>query len=223
MSDFKLDDYVDVAERLRQFYEKYPDGRVTRLNDPRVMEVEGKTFIVYDALAYRAPDDPTPCIGTAWEPFPGRTPYTRDSELMNAETAAWGRAIVAAGIPSKRVASRDEAQAREGNDAPAEVSGPTPAQQKYLKTLITKSKAPPAVLRVMLDAVGAKDITVSEGWVGRLSRESCSALLEWFKERPLPDPEHPSNVPAEFPAPDAVDYGELPFTETANAEVEGSS
>jgi hypothetical protein len=211
MSGFDLSDYVDVAERLTRFYEKYPDGRISRLDDPRVMEVEGKTFIVYSAVAYRTAEDPHPCVGTAWEPFPGSTPYTRDSELMNAETAAWGRAIVAAGIPSKRIASREEAQARDGSPAPIVTSSPTPAQQKYLKSLITKSKATGAQLRVMLDASGAGGVEVEEGWVGRLSRDSCSALIEWFKERPLPDPEHPSDVQADGFQPPPAEYGDVPF------------
>ena len=42
------------------------------------------TMIVYVAAAYRTPDDSRPGIGTAWEVFPGRTPYTAGSELMNA-------------------------------------------------------------------------------------------------------------------------------------------
>jgi hypothetical protein len=70
-------------------------------------------FVVYTAAAYRTPDDPRPGMGTAWEPFPGTTPYTRNSELMNAETAAWGRAIVALGLTSNRkLASRQEVRAR---------------------------------------------------------------------------------------------------------------
>jgi hypothetical protein len=52
---FNVADYVDVAERLRLFYEKFPDGRITRLNDPRVMEVGDRIFIVYDAVARATP------------------------------------------------------------------------------------------------------------------------------------------------------------------------
>ena len=43
------------------------------------------------------------------------TPYTKNSELQNAETSAWGRAIVAvlAADTRKGVASRSEVEARQ--------------------------------------------------------------------------------------------------------------
>ena len=71
-------------------------------------------FIVYTAAAYRSQDDARPGIGIAWEPFPGRTPYTAGSELQNAETSAWGRAIIAVGASDAKggIASRQEVQNR---------------------------------------------------------------------------------------------------------------
>jgi hypothetical protein len=111
-------DYVNVAERIRQFYEAYPDGRLVTV-EHGLHHVGERTFVYCRAKAYREPDDPTPCIGVAWEPVPGPTSFTRDSELMNAETSAWGRAIVAVGIPSKRIASADEVQARQPEPEPA--------------------------------------------------------------------------------------------------------
>lgn len=117
---FKLDDdYIDVATRIQQFYTRFEEGRLTRVGEPAILLGGDRPFIVYTAHAYRTPDDPVPAIGTAWEPIPGPTQFTRDSELMNAETAAWGRAIIAAGIPSKRIASSEEAQARNGTGGPA--------------------------------------------------------------------------------------------------------
>src|SRR5262245_16500333 len=95
---FSIDDYVDVAERIREFYERFPDGRLTTGGAPHVMEINGKPFVVYHAQAWRTADDPKPGDGWAWEPVPGPTQFTRDSELMNAETAAWGRAIVSLGF-----------------------------------------------------------------------------------------------------------------------------
>ena len=111
-----LGDYVDVAERIRLFRAAYPTGCLRPVNpsDPYdIVTVEDKTFIVYAAAAYRTPDDVLPGIGIAWEPFPGRTPFTAGSELMNAETAAWGRAIIASlAADSKKIASLDEVRAR---------------------------------------------------------------------------------------------------------------
>jgi len=126
----RMADYVDVAERIAEFKKRYPDGTLQPIalsadGNPtyQIVEVAGKTFVVYGAAAYRTPDDPRPGIGVAWEPFPGTTPYTRDSELMNAETSAWGRAIVAVGIPTKKIASANEVRNRAVDYGPP----PTPA------------------------------------------------------------------------------------------------
>lgn len=113
-----LDEYVDVAERIQQFKEAYPEGTLQRIGDPVLLDAGGNSYVVYTAAAYRTHDDPRPGVGTAWEKVPGTTPYTRDSELMNAETAAWGRAIIALGFASKKIASKQEVQARQGEDKP---------------------------------------------------------------------------------------------------------
>ena len=68
---FSMDDYIDVAERIVAFNEKYPDGTLETI-DWTVTEVAGKTFVVYRAAAYRTMDDRRPGHGTAWEPFRGR-------------------------------------------------------------------------------------------------------------------------------------------------------
>jgi len=112
-----MDDYVDVAERIRQFKEKYPDGSL-QTSAPEVIAVGDKTYIAVAAAAYRTPDDPRPGMGSAWEPVPGPTPFTRDSELMNAETSAWGRAIVALGFETKKIASANEVRNRQGSSEP---------------------------------------------------------------------------------------------------------
>jgi hypothetical protein len=125
-SERSLDDYVDVAQRIADFRALYPDGSLQPADPAKPWEqaiVSGvtkngepftATMIVYTAAAYRTPEDIRPGIGIAWEVFPGRTPYTLGSELMNAETSAWGRAIVAVlASDSKRgVASRQEVEAR---------------------------------------------------------------------------------------------------------------
>lgn len=127
------DDYIDVAERIRLFKEQYPDG--TLQGDYKGIEtVDGKSFVVYRAFAYRDPSDSQPGVGWAWEPVPGPTPFTKDSELMNAETSAWGRAIVALGMPTKKIASQEEVRNRQAEDTPPE-PGISPAQQDRLTAL----------------------------------------------------------------------------------------
>lgn len=115
MAEFKGPlDYIDVAQRLVEFRRQHPEGSLQQVKY-ELLTVNNKAFIVYTAAAYRTPDDPRPGIGTAWEPVPGPTQFTRDSEMQNAETAAWGRAIVAAlaGDTKKGVASAEEVRNRQ--------------------------------------------------------------------------------------------------------------
>lgn len=109
---FDMSDYVTVPERVTAFYEQYPDGRIVT-DPPRIVTIGDRTFIECTTRVYRTPDDPTPCQGSAWEPFPGKTPYTKESEMMNAETSAIGRACAAAGVAVKKsMASANEVAAR---------------------------------------------------------------------------------------------------------------
>lgn len=120
-------DYIDVATRIVEFREKFPTGSLQPWERPYVEKVEMpdgkiKSFMVYSAAAYRSPEDTLPGVGYAWEPIPGPTNFTRDSELQNAETAAWGRAMVAAlAVDTKKgIASSEEVRNRQ-TPAPAPV------------------------------------------------------------------------------------------------------
>jgi hypothetical protein len=121
MGDFALSlDYIDVATRIVEFRTKFPGGSLQQV-DLQFVDFGAKSWVVYTAAAYRTPDDERPGHGTAWEPVPGKTNFTRDSELQNAETAAWGRAIVAAlaADTKKGVASAEEVRNRQSpNEAP---------------------------------------------------------------------------------------------------------
>ena len=106
-------DYVEVHDRIQQFAEKYPAGSLQSEYD--WVERDGERWLVVKAYAYRDPEDTRPGVGHAWEPVPGRTPYTRGSELMVGETSAWGRALAALGIAvHKGVATGGEIRAAEG-------------------------------------------------------------------------------------------------------------
>ena len=158
---FDLDpSYKQVPERIADFKEKHPEGCL-RPADPsqpyRIETIGDRTFIVYTAAAYRTPDDPLPGIGVAWEPFPGKTPYTRDSELQNAETSAWGRAIVAGlASESKAIASAEDVRNRRAEGD------------------VQEDPAVPG-LRSSI-----------EGAIAKLDDEQKAALKDWFAAEQLP-------------------------------------
>jgi hypothetical protein len=122
---FNMDDYVDVAERISLFKAEYPQGVL----QSELSEVRDENGVLVGwlckAYAYRDLTDQRPAIGHAVEPVPGKTPYTRDSEAMNAETSAWGRAIIALGFQTKKIASANEVRNRQ-NPPERRVEGPKP-------------------------------------------------------------------------------------------------
>jgi hypothetical protein len=170
---FNLDDYVDVAERIRQFNEKYPEG-----------SLQGKGFFIrdpdekiigyhYTAEAYRTPTDPRPGVGTAYEPIPGKTPYTRDSEVQNSETAAWGRAIVALGFHTKKIASAEEVRARQdpvgepngGGQKPPQVPPVPQAGGEAEPASPTGTFSPPPEVQESLDRKNASSTPPGDGGI----------------------------------------------------------
>lgn len=154
-------DYIDVATRIVEFRDKFPDGSLQPA-DPaqpyRIETIGDTTWIVVVAAAYRTPDDARPGIGMAYEQFPGRTPYTRNSELQNAETSAWGRAIVAAlaGDTKKGIASADEVRNRRADE---EVRSAPPVDQAKL-TRTQGRPAEPDPWQTPADPVNAKKAEV---------------------------------------------------------------
>lgn len=111
----RLKDYVEVKDRIRLFYEAYPNGRLVTNRAEYWLEIEPPRVVV-QAFAYRTPDDPFPGTGWSWMLLPGSTPYTRGSELENTETSAWGRAIGALGLGIDRsIASVNEIESKAGD------------------------------------------------------------------------------------------------------------
>lgn len=128
---FDLGDYVEVSERIKEFREKHPQGSL----QSEIVELPAafaEKFLAVKAFAFRSPDDPRPGVGIAWEPVPGKTSYTKDSELQNAETSAWGRAIVAALAADTRagIASADEVRARQAPSKASQKAQKPPPPQK---------------------------------------------------------------------------------------------
>lgn len=157
------EDYVPVAERLIEFRAKYPEGvlRPADVSRPfEIVTVGQQTFLVVVAAAYRTPDDPTPGVGMAWEPVPGLTNFTRNSELQNAESSAWGRAIIAVGAADAKrgIASAEDVAMRQ---AEAEQRAEEEAAVPGLRSSI-------------------------EGAISKLDDEQKAALKEWFRQQNLP-------------------------------------
>ena len=111
-----LGDYVDVPTRFRLALDKWPDLRVVE-TPAEVVTIGDRTFISVTVKVYRDLLDLLPCVATAWEPFPGTTPYVRNSEMMNCSTSALGRALGMM-IPFGKMASFEEVQNRK-DETPA--------------------------------------------------------------------------------------------------------
>ena len=106
-------DYIDVATRIREFKANYPDGSLQQVR-LEIINVGDQLGILYVAAAYRHPADDRPGIGTAFEPVPALNASMRGSEVMLAETSAWGRALVAIGADTKAgIASAEEIRNRQ--------------------------------------------------------------------------------------------------------------
>ena len=148
-------DYVEVAERLQEFYAKYPDGSL----QGEWQWSDDRQWIYFKAFAYRTPDDPRPGIGHAQELVPGKTPYTRGSELMNAETSAWGRAMAALGIATKKgIATGHEvrmAKSRQGGPADRGTSQQAPVAPFDAPPVVTRDWAAEAEAATTVEAVRA--------------------------------------------------------------------
>ena len=162
-----MDSYVDVAERIRIFKEQYPTGCLRPFNpaEPfKIMEIGGREFIVYTACAYRTPDDAMPAVAVAAEPSIGKTSFTKDSEVMNAETSAWGRAIVAClAADTQKIASANEVRNRqqETTQPVASVTPITKAQPAQKKTA-QASEAQIKYINSLLTGIGGTETTVKD-------------------------------------------------------------
>ncbi len=118
MSQNFMDNYVDVATRLKIAFERWPEMRIQE-TAREVIEMPDKScFIRCTVTIWRDPKDPIPVIASACEIYPGRTPYTKFSESEVGYTSAIGRALAMAGIAAnKAIASRDEVMAAQSRQS----------------------------------------------------------------------------------------------------------
>jgi hypothetical protein len=153
-----LSNYVDVPTRFAMALERWPELRIIE-NRPEVITVGDKTFIAVTVQAWRTPEDPISCQATAWEPIPGLTPFTKNSEMMNASTSALGRVLGFMMSFGPKMASAEEVRNRQETSAPATLvkqpqnaprqalganasNAPSEAQLKYLRGLNWEGPVP---------------------------------------------------------------------------------
>jgi hypothetical protein len=140
-----LSNYVDVPTRFTAALERWPELRIME-NRPEIISIDDKTFISVTMQAWRTPDDLIPCQATCFEPFPGKTSFTRDSEQMNASTSALGRVLGLMMSFGPKLASFEEVRNRQPESvAPAVLTKPAaPLTTSVQRTqaLGSKSEAP---------------------------------------------------------------------------------
>ena len=117
---FNIDNYVDVPTRLAEALKKHPNLRIQETSAEVVTMPDGSTFYRCTVTVWRDETDPIPSVATAAEPYPGKTPYTKNSEFMVGMTSALGRALGYMGFGvSKAIASQNEVLARQDDTRPA--------------------------------------------------------------------------------------------------------
>ena len=161
-----LDGYVTVNERLKLALAKYPDLRVEELPFD-IVQIGDQTNLHCTVRVYTTPDDTRPVLGSVLEPVPGRTPYTRHSELMVGMTSALGRALGYLGFGiDKGIASNDEVAARVGSDRDFEDAMPAVTRAKVGSRAKT---GPSKAAQAAFDRAGDAD-----------TEEPAEAILEAF-------------------------------------------
>jgi hypothetical protein len=128
-----LSDYVDVPTRFAALLAKWPELRIKE-HRPEIVTIGDKTFISVTMQAWRTPDDPIPCQATCFEPYPGKTPFTRDSEQMNASTSCLGR-LAGLMMSFPKMASLEEVVNRQSEEKPAKAWMASEGQRRLLKAL----------------------------------------------------------------------------------------
>lgn len=95
---FNLENYAPVEDRIAQFYERFPDGRiVTELLSMK----DGLCVVKAEVFRDReAPPEKPDATGLAYE-REGSSPVNKTSYVENCETSAVGRALANLNFPGK--------------------------------------------------------------------------------------------------------------------------
>jgi hypothetical protein len=172
-----LDDYRSVNERIREFYAKYPTGRILTNIVESLSSVDAGVFVVRAEL-YRNDEDNLPfATGLAIETPTSGYVNKQGFALENSETSSIGRALQNAGIVTKASELRPEEIERINR-----VEEPTQAGSVATKVA---DLATPKQLDAIRAIAGVKGLDVEAVcWdehrckVDELSKQAASDFLE---------------------------------------------
>jgi len=115
---FDLSEYVDVKHRLNLALHKHPDLRIVE-DAPELITIGERVYIQCAVTVFRSADDLLPGRAYCWEVWPGRTPFTKESEQQNGATSALGRCLGYMGFGiDTGIASQNEVRTAQANNHP---------------------------------------------------------------------------------------------------------
>ena len=184
MNAFNLGDYVDVPTRLTQALKQFPDLRIQETK-PIIVTVDNQQYVEISCTVWKDANDLLPTVAYCWEPIPGKSPFTKGSEMMNASTSCLGRALGFLGMGiGKSIASRNEVQARQ----PATVADVRPIradlEQPFGDTTDTKQYASPKQRGMIRAKAFEKKIGTAElmPYINKLLKNEYSSIEALSKQ-----------------------------------------
>jgi hypothetical protein len=176
-----MSDYVDVKTRLVAALEKYPQLRITE-HRPTWLEIGGQIFIECGVTVARDPEDPVPVTAYMYEPFPGRTPYTKMSEQANGATSALGRALGYMGFGiTASIASANEVRNRQ--ESPTRVD-----QIEERRAAKPAGKATSGQVALIMKMSEERGIQTEAATVEALSFDAAKEMINHLKTVARPKP-----------------------------------
>lgn len=173
---YDLSDYVDVKTRLTQALAAHPQLRITE-HRPVPVQVGDQMFIECAVTVARDPDDPVPVTAYMYEPFPGRTPYTKLSEQANGATSALGRALGYMGFGiTTSLASANEVRNRQ--EQPSRVEQ---LDERRAVKAAAPGKATQGQIKLLQNMAEERDIDVQPVDLEQLSFDDAQAMINHFK------------------------------------------
>lgn len=134
--------YIDCRTRLVAALKDWPDLRVVE-ETPEIVKIGERHFIQATVTLFRTIDDALPVRAYNFEPFPGKTNFTRDSEQQNSATSALARALGYMGYGIERsIASFDEVRNRQPDENPQPMASKPIMTGAQMRVVASKPEVP---------------------------------------------------------------------------------